>query len=124
MKIKALLQPFSVCKVKSLSGSLADCEYCFTAKTDEECSLVCPTDKVPTDTLRREDGWRAFRIEGELDFSLVGILAKISTILSENGIGIFAVSTYNTDYIFTKSESFDNALQALGDAGYETADTY
>lgn len=120
MKLKALPQAFSVCKIESLSDALTNCEYCFTAKTDEECSLVCPTDNVPAYTLQREDGWRAFRIEGVLDFSLVGILAKISALLSENNIGIFAVSTYNTDYIFTKRENFVKALKILSGAGYET----
>lgn len=53
-----------------------------------------------------------------LDFSLVGILAGISEILAENGIGLFAVSTYNTDYILTKAENFNRALDVLRDAGY------
>ena len=90
----------------------------FTGATDEEKSLVCPVSLVPDNTIEREDGWRAFRIEGVLDFSLIGILAKISTCLAESGIGIFAISTFNTDYILTKTENFDRALKALTDAGY------
>ena len=82
-------------------------------------SLVCLTENVPDNTTDRDDGWRAFRIEGVLDFSLIGILAKISTILAENKIGIFAVSTYNTDYILTKAEQFDKAIKVLADSGYE-----
>ena len=54
-----------------------------------------------------------------LDFSLVGILSKLSTILAENGIGIFAVSTYNTDYILVKAENFERAMAVLAAAGYE-----
>ena len=88
-------------------------------KTDGELSLVCPTEEVPENTLAREDGWRGFRIEGVLDFSLIGILAKISGILAEEKIGIFAVSTYNTDYIFTKEAAFSRAMDALKAAGYE-----
>jgi hypothetical protein len=61
----------------------------------------------------REDGWRGFRIEGVLDFSLIGILSLISTILADNQIGIFAVSTYNTDYILVKDENFDRAMDPL-----------
>ena len=68
------------------------------------------------------DGWRAFRIQGVLDFSLVGILSKISALLAENKIGIFAVSTYNTDYVFTKAERFDKAISVLSCAGYEIID--
>ena len=91
----------------------------FSGRTDQEKSLVCPTAIVPDNTLARDDDWRAFRICGELDFSLIGILAKISKILAENAIGIFAISTYNTDYILTKEKNFDKALQVLTEAGYE-----
>jgi hypothetical protein len=76
------------------------------------------TEDVPDDALRRDDGWKAFRIQGDLDFSLTGILSRISGLLAENGIGIFAVSTYNTDYILTKAENFLRALDVLAAAGY------
>lgn len=90
----------------------------FLAKTDEELSLVCKTEDTPSQTTAREDGWRAFRIEGTLDFSLIGILSKLSTILAENKIGIFAVSTYNTDYILVKEENFAKAMTVLQENGY------
>ncbi|MBO4472083.1 MAG: ACT domain-containing protein, partial [Clostridia bacterium] len=83
---------------------------------------VCRTERTPSDTLEREDGWRGFRIEGMLDFSLIGILSKLSSILAENGIGIFAVSTYNTDYILVKEENFNRAMAVLAAAGYETTE--
>ena len=110
---------FSVCKVADYSGIEIDQPFVFTGRTDEEKSLVCPTAIVPDNTLARDDDWRVFRICGELDFSLIGILAKISKILAENAIGIFAISTYNTDYILTKEKNFDKALQVLADTGYE-----
>ena len=84
--------------------------------------MVCKTEDTPADTIERDDGWRGFRIEGVLDFSLIGILSKLSAVLAENKIGIFAVSTYNTDYIFVKSENFERALKVLLDAGYTVAD--
>ena len=111
--------PFSVCKVTDYNGIDIDQPFVFSGRTDQEKSLVCPTAIVPDNTLARDDDWRAFRICGELDFSLIGILAKISKILAENAIGIFAISTYNTDYILTKEKNFDKALQVLADAGYE-----
>lgn len=117
MKIKALPQQFSVCKVKDFTQVNWDDEYCFIGKTDEENSLVCSTEFAPSNCIAREDGWRAFRIEGELDFSLIGILSRISTILANHQIGIFAISTYNTDYILTKQENFEKALQALKEEG-------
>lgn len=91
---------------------------CFIGKTDEEKSVVCITEHVPDNAIECEDGWKAFRIEGILDFGLIGILAKISALLAEREIGIFAISTYNTDYILTKKENYYIALEALSDAGY------
>ncbi|MBP3633731.1 MAG: ACT domain-containing protein [Oscillospiraceae bacterium] len=82
-------------------------------------TLVCKTEDTPACTTEREDGWKGFYIEGVLDFSLVGILAKLSGLLAEHKIGIFAVSTFNTDYILVKAENFDQALAVLSDAGYE-----
>ena len=122
MELKTLPYRFTVCKLMSADAMPADIGFCFTAKTDEEISLVCKTEDVPENTLVRDDGWKGFRIEGILDFSLVGILSKISSILAENRIGIFAVSTYNTDYIFVKEENFSKAINALKDSGYNVTD--
>lgn len=119
MVLKVINADFSVCKVKDYSEVNIDASYCFTGKTDEENSLVCLKENVPGNTIERDDGWRAFRIEGVLDFSLIGILSAISGILAENKIGIFAISTYNTDYILTKEENFGLALDVLRNAGYE-----
>ncbi|MCC8160930.1 MAG: ACT domain-containing protein [Oscillospiraceae bacterium] len=119
MKIQRLKNNFAVCKVKSVSDIDFSDEFCFVGKTDEEISLVCTEEHIPENTVECEKGWSAFRICGTLDFSLVGILSKISAVLAENNIGIFAVSTYNTDYILTKSRDFDAAADALMCAGYE-----
>ena len=118
MELKALDIDFSICKILDTSQVNFDDEYWFLCKTDEELSLVCQSIYIPKNTSKRDDGWRAFRIQGILDFSMVGILSKISTVLAENKIGIFAVSTYNTDYILVKSQNFHLALEALKQAGY------
>lgn len=118
MNIHPLEQAFSVCKVADFSQVNLESAFCFVGKTDEECSLVCPIAEVPANTTHREDGWRAFRIGGMLDFSLIGILARICGILAERKIGVFAVSTFNTDYILVKADRFCEALSALSDAGY------
>lgn len=94
-------------------------EFYFIEKTDEEYSLVCLTKDTPINTTERDDGWKGFRIQGVLDFSLIGILSKLSNILADNKIGIFAVSTFNTDYILVKEENFNKALNVLALAGYE-----
>ena len=109
---------FSVCKVTDYSGIDLAQPFCFTGATDEEKSLVCQEDLVPENTPERDDGWRGFRITGQLDFSLLGILARISKILASNEIGIFVISTYNTDYILTKEENFAKALSVLKNSGY------
>ena len=117
--IEPLNISFSVCKVADYSGTDIDQPFVFTGRTDQEKSLVCPTELVPDHTVAREDDWMGFRICGELDFSLIGILSKISAILAANEIGIFAVSTYNTDYILTRKENFEKSLKALKEAGYQ-----
>ena len=122
MELKTIPYNFTVCKLMSVGDLPSGIDFCFTAKTDEEISLVCKTEDVPENTLVRDDGWKGFRIEGVLDFSLIGILSKISAILAENKVGIFAVSTYNTDYIFVKEENFDKAINALKDNGYDVAE--
>ena len=119
MELNEINYNFSICKVKDFSQINLNDEYCFVGKTDEENSLVCITENVPNNVVARDDGWKAFRIQGSLDFALTGILAKISMILAENDIGIFAISTYNTDYILTKEENYFKALEVLSDAGYK-----
>ena len=118
MELKLLKQLFSVCKLADASSIDLDRPFCFVGKTDEELSLVCETASVPANTIAREDGWRGFRIQGVLDFSMVGVLAQISSLLAQNGISIFAISTYNTDYLFTKEENFHRAVALLAGAGY------
>lgn len=119
MKIKRITQDFSICKVTDPSQIDFTDEFCFIGKTDEEWSLVCTTKHVPEETVERDDGWKAFRVEGKLDFSLVGVLSKISAVLADRGIGIFAISTYNTDYILTRTANYEKALSALESMKYE-----
>lgn len=119
MKLKKLDYDLTVCKVASVAEIDLNGEFFFIGKTNEEISLVCRTQDTPPHTTEREDGWRGYYIEGVLDFSLIGILSKLSGILAENGIGIFAVSTYNTDHILVKKENFQKALDVLSAAGYD-----
>ena len=116
--IQPIEAELTVCKVADYTEIELNSPFVFTDRTDQEASLACTADMVPSQTLERSDGWRAFRIQGILDFSLIGILAPIATILANKGIGIFAVSTYNTDYVLTKAEDFPAALDALDKSGY------
>ena len=120
MRLEKLRYDLSVCQVKNLADVN---DFLFLAKTDKELSVVCETAKVPENTINREDGWTAFRVEGSLEFSLVGILADLSHCLADAGISIFAVSTYDTDYILVKKDNWDRAKSALLNAGYEITET-
>ena len=119
MQLKTIEYNLSVCKVTDISDINLTSDFYFVGKTDEELSLVCKTEDTPQNTTEREDGWRGFRIQGVLDFSMIGILSKLSGILAEHKIGIFAVSTYNTDYILVKEENFDRAMETLISEGYK-----
>lgn len=69
--------------------------------------------------MKCEKDWCTLKVEGPLDFSLIGILSSISTILAENKISIFAISTYDTDYILIKEGEINKAIDALSDRGYK-----
>ena len=118
MELKKLSYSLSVCKIQSVADMDLNAEFYFIGRTDEEISLVCRTEDVPAGVAHRSDGWKGFRIQGTLDFSLIGILSGISSVLADHKIGIFAVSTYNTDYILVKEEDIDRALASLEKEGY------
>jgi len=109
---------FCVCKVENTEQIDFSQAFLFIAKTPDEISVVCKSGDVPSNAIAIEDGWKALRISGILDFGLIGILAKISNLLADARISIFAISTYNTDYILLKAENFDNGLQVLINNGY------
>lgn len=116
--IEPLPYDFSVCKVEDYSKVDLSALFTFPQRTDEENSLVCLTENVPANITEREDEWNAFRIKGTLDFLLIGILSGIATVLAEKTIGIFAISTYNTDYILVKKTDFQRAIDVLKQKGY------
>ncbi len=113
MKLTLLEPSFAVIQVKNIDPSMLKIVPLFFAQTSEELSLVLPTTNVPSETINREDGWKAMKIIGVLDFSLIGIIAKISSLLAEESISIFAVSTFNTDYILIKEHQVEQARTVL-----------
>lgn len=118
-EIKVIDGSFSVCKVTDFSEVHPSKKFNFISATDEENSLICLTENVPDNFTERIDGWRALKIQRVLDFSLIGILSKILGLLAEAKIGIAAVSTYNTDYIFVKETDLDKAVETLAEANYK-----
>ena len=87
-------------------------------RTDEEVSLVRAAEAVPSDA-RAERGWRSLRIAGTIDFGLTGVLASVLAPLGEAAISIFAVSTYDTDYVLVREHALESAIEALRAAGHE-----
>ena len=122
IEIKGIDYDFTVCKVTDYSLVNRNTEYCFIGKTEDENSLVCFTRDVPQSVIKRDDGWKVFRIQGILDFSLIGILSGISGILAKESISVFAVSTFNTDYIFVKNRNYEKALEILKQNGYSVVE--
>ena len=119
MKIKVMKREFSVCKVDDISRVDFTDRYCFLGKTDEEISVICSTRNAPEETVARSDGWRAFRIQGELEFSLIGLVSELTGILAEAKISVLTVATYNTDYLLVKAENLERALELLAEQDYK-----
>lgn len=92
-------------------------DFITITRTRDELSIVCAQANVPDD-VRAERHWRALKIEGQLDFALTGILASIATPLADAGISIFALSTFDTDYVLVKAEKLELAIQVLQQAGH------
>jgi len=118
MKLTLLEPSFSVIQVKNIDPSMLKIVPLFFAQTSEELSLVLPTTNVPSEAINREDGWKAIKIIGVLDFSMIGIIARISSLLAEESISIFALSTFNTDYILIKEHQVEQARTVLTDNDY------
>lgn len=87
------------------------------ARTEDELSVVAPTAAVP-EAVVSDDGWRAIRVDGQLDLLLTGVLASLADPLADAGIPIFAISTHDTDYVLVKEESLEPAVAALTAAGH------
>jgi hypothetical protein len=90
-------------------------------RTADELSVVCPEGRAPEGVVR-EDGWRVIRVEGKLDFSETGILASLAGPLAAVGISVFAVSTYDTDYLLVKTADLVKSMAILVRAGHTIAD--
>lgn len=115
--IRLLDNKYAVCRFnsnQSIPSWVWESDLYSITKTYDELSIVC-IQKVIPDNIKCEKDWRVFKVEGILDFSLVGILSKISGALAGAGISIFAVSTYDTDYILVKEADVLKAVKTLKD---------
>lgn len=121
MRLVTLLGSFGICTFQpdaALPGWLPEGAFYSVTRTTEELSVVSPTSAIP-ETVACERDWRCFRVQGPLDFSLTGVLASLAAPLAEAEISIFAVSTYNTDYLLVQEAQFARAKRALTEAGHQ-----
>ena len=121
LKLQVLQEQFSVHQFAATSKipeQVFASSFFTISKTADELSVVCDA-AIQLNAEKSEDGWSALKVVGPLDFALVGILAELATTLAQAGISIFAISTYDTDYILIKTEQLRLALKTLLTAGYE-----
>lgn len=122
ISLKKLDQEFAICKLAPdslIPDWIWESSFYTITKTADELSLVCEQDKViPHPSMKQENGWKCLQVVGPLDFSLTGILSSIAQPLADNKISIFAISTYDTDYILIKKEHFEDAQDVLQKNGF------
>ncbi len=115
LKLSVMPDRFAICRLDS-SADMASLDiqgdFFSITKTKEELSIVCLESQAPSN-VQAEKGWRGLKVEGPLDFSLTGILASLSQPLAKAKISIFAISTYDTDYILVKEDKLQNAIEVL-----------
>ncbi|WP_160687240.1 ACT domain-containing protein [Clostridium sp. C2-6-12] len=118
--MKLLNEKYSVCRLNknnTIPTWAMQGDFFSITKTEDELSIVCLQENIPNN-IKCEKDWRILKVEGPLDFSLVGILASISSLMAEAQISIFALSTYDTDYILAKENKIEAAICALTKNNY------
>jgi hypothetical protein len=120
LTLSVLKNTFAICKFESQSNipswlSIANCNFVSITKTEEELSILCDQSMIPEQVaaISIVKDWRALKVEGPLDFSLTGILSALIQPLAEQKISIFALSTYDTDYILVKEKDLSRAVEVL-----------
>ncbi|MDD7795143.1 ACT domain-containing protein [Clostridium sp. 'White wine YQ'] len=121
LKLKLLEMFYGVCRLDCKDEipkwALQSDVYSIT-KTHEELSIVCNEEYIPEE-IKCEKKWRILKVQGPLDFSLIGILSNLSSVLAQHKISIFAISTYDTDYVLVKENKIGEAIEALKAIGCE-----
>jgi len=119
--LEVLDQEFSIYRFapdESVPPPVLESSFYWIGKTDEELSVVCESSIEPGDGVK-STGWSCIKVQGQIDLSMFGVLAGISAALASVQVSVFAISTFDTDYILVKSSQLEEALDALGSAGYE-----
>ena len=119
--LSVLSDTFTIHKLSldaSIPKEIMKSNYCSVSKTENELSVVC-SEVIEVQSLQSSIGWKCIKVKGPLDFNLTGILAGISDILTKGNISIFAISTFDTDYILIRSQDLSSARNKLRKAGYK-----
>lgn len=121
LTLSVLPETFAVCRLGPAEPipdwALAANSFLSLTRTSDELSIVCPESAVPGD-VQWERGWRVLKVDGPLDFAHTGILASLTTPLAEAGVSVFAVSTFDTDYLLVKQRVLNRARSVLTRAGH------
>ena len=120
LHLSILPNRFAICKLdraETLPNWGMETWFYSMTCTHDTLSIVCPEDSVPAGTMC-EKGWKAIRFEGVFEFELVGILNSVTVPLAEAQISIFALSTYDTDYVLVKESQLNMVMQVLSDCGH------
>jgi len=113
-------ETFAICRLEkdaALPSWARTGSFHSITQTLDELSIVCPAEAVPVE-IQVDSGWRCFKLHGPFPFSLVGILNSITIPLAQANVGIFAISTYDTDYVLVKEHDLQRAIHVLTEAGH------
>lgn len=121
LSLVVLDDTFAVCKLApeaAIPAKVMTGGFSCVTRTSDELSLVCSESVVPEDVMS-ERGWRGLRVDGSMAFTEIGVLASLVAQLAEAGISVFAISTFDTDYLFVKSQDWDESLALLQETGHK-----
>jgi len=120
MKITVLNGRFAVCRLapnSSLPEWWQSATFCSVTRTAHELSIVCEEASVPPG-VRAETGWAALALAGPIPFQTTGVLSRLAGVLASAGLSVFAIATFDTDYVLVKAAGLETAVEALNQSGY------
>lgn len=120
MRLRLLPPPFGILKLApsdAIPVWATSADYFFIAKTEDELSIMCPQTRIPADVTYSAD-WRCFRVDGDLDFDEVGVVARVSKPLADDGMSLFLVSTHDRDYVFVAQADLTRAIEVYQSVGF------
>lgn len=121
MRLRLLTEPFGILKLKppqSFPAWLTTADTFFVAQTEDEYSIMCPQKHIPQE-LDYDADWRCMRVDGDLAFDEIGVVARVSKPLADAGMSLFLVSTHDRDYVFVAQADLSRATKIYGDAGFD-----